>query len=83
MVIYYIVAIMTVMFLKKREVDWYRYLARAPVKAFQLNCIYRIFYKIAKKANPKNEICLSDIRKHNVFEITLTFDLLRLWAIQT
>jgi hypothetical protein len=26
-----------------------------------LNCIYRIFYKNAKKTNPKNEICLSDI----------------------
>jgi hypothetical protein len=35
-------------------------------KHLDLNCIYRIFYKIAKKAEPKNEICLSDIRKHNL-----------------
>ena len=38
-------------------------------KHFNLNSIYRIFYKNAKKAKAKNEICPSDIQKHNVFEI--------------
>ena len=40
-------------------------------------------YKNAKKANPENEICLSDIRKHKVFEFMLTFALLQLSAIRT
>ena len=44
-------------------------------RPLHLYCIYRISYKIAKKANPKNEIRLSDIRKHKVFEIMLSFDL--------
>ena len=37
--------------------------------------IYRIFYKNAKKANPKCEICLYDIRKHKVYEFMSTFAL--------
>jgi len=45
---------------------------------FHLKCIYRIFYKNAKKAKPKNEICLSDIRKHNVFKIISSLDKLQI-----
>jgi hypothetical protein len=36
-----------------------------------------------KKAKPKSEFCLSDIRKHKVFEIMLIFALLQLHAIKT
>jgi len=36
---------------------------------------YIISYKNAKKENPENEICLSDIRKHKVFEMMLSFAL--------
>jgi len=50
-------------------------LPKAPAKTDCLKCIYRISYKIAKKANPENEICLSDIQKHKVFEIMLSFAL--------
>jgi hypothetical protein len=35
-------------------------------KNLNLKFIYRIFYKNAKKVKPKNEIHLSDIRKHNL-----------------
>ena len=38
--------------MKKRNVVDYRSLAKATEKAPQLKCIYRISYKIAKKANP-------------------------------
>jgi hypothetical protein len=40
-----------------------------------ISSTYSISYKNAKKAKPKNEICLSDIRKYNVFEIMLSFAL--------
>jgi len=34
-----------------------------------------VFTKMQKIATPKNEVCLSDIRKCSVFEIMLSFDL--------
>ena len=40
-----------------------------------------IFTKMQKIATPKNEVCLSDIRKYSVFEIMLTFVLLQISAI--
>jgi hypothetical protein len=45
------------------------YLPRAPVKAYQFKLHISYFLQKCKKAKPKNEICPSDIQKHNVFEI--------------
>ncbi len=53
-------------------------LPKATVKAHQLKCIYPFSHKFVKKAKPENEIYLSDIRKHNVSKIMLTFALLQI-----
>ena len=42
-------------------------LPKVQVQALQFIAYIVFFYKNAKKAKPKNEICLYDIRKHNVF----------------
>ena len=42
-----------------------------------LKYMYRISYKSARKENHLRKVCPYDIRKHNVFEITSSFDLLQ------
>jgi len=41
-----------------------------------------ILTKMQKRKNPENEICLSDIWKHKLFKIVLSFDLLQVHLTQ-
>jgi hypothetical protein len=43
-------------------------------KQLNLQYIYLVSYKIAKKKNLIRKVCPYDIRKHNVFEIMPSFD---------
>jgi hypothetical protein len=45
------------------------------VQASQSSLHISYSYRNAKKANPKNEICLSDIQKHKVSQIMESFAL--------
>jgi len=46
------------------------YLAISTGSSISIYSTYIVFFtKLQKKAKPKNEICPSDIQKHNVFEI--------------
>jgi len=50
-------------------------------KHFHQKFIYRIFYENAKKAKPKNEIYLSDIRKHNLTVFSQGKDILQIFKV--
>ncbi len=59
---YYVVLIGWMNQWKRRGVADYMYSCQdRRTKHLHQKFIYRIFYKNAKKAKPKNEICLSDI----------------------